>query len=627
MLNKEFLYCDFDSDGTKEIFVFALENDSIFMYGINPLVQNRSWFYKKLVFEMEPSSLDDKPGIHFCDFPDINNDGFKEVVVAINAGFTLKPRNLFLIDIANNSVVMSPQSGTAILHPVAFDINDDVYNEYMGCSNAYGNWHEEVPYKDDKAWLMVVDKNMNFLFEPEGFGQYKTVLQSLPFKPEKETFIVSLQLHHGPENVENKLMKFNISGQKIHERALTNYENYTDTYLFSPDTKERHELYLVSKDGLVEKIDANLNVVNSFQISNIDFTKPELLDIDIDGKDELIFYKNDRDGIIITRNDFLFPVEVELANDSLNAITFAVIKQGTKNPQLYVRCGVHSYIFEYFKNPLYFLKYPLWVAVYGIVFTILYFLQIIQRKRIEKKYETEKEIARLQLLSLKNQIDPHFALNLISSIGALFYKKDAETAANIFSKYARMLRTTILSSEKISITLKKELEYIKDYLDLEKFRYDNKLDYEIVVENDEITRTGIPKMLIHTFVENAVKHGLKHLHGSGYIKIDVSFNDEDIIIKVTDNGVGRIKAREYEKSAGKESTGRGLKILDNILKLYANDRKIKIEYTVTDLYEADRAKGTEVVIIIPLLQNDDNTEQTEIHKFSEWSVKNETINK
>ena len=102
LLNKEFLYCDFDSDGTKEIFVFALENDSIFMYGINPLVQNRSWFYKKLVFEMEPSSLDDKPGIHFCDFPDINNDGFKEVVVAINAGFTLKPRNLFLIDIANN---------------------------------------------------------------------------------------------------------------------------------------------------------------------------------------------------------------------------------------------------------------------------------------------------------------------------------------------------------------------------------------------------------------------------------------------------------------------------------------------------------------------------------------------
>ncbi|NOX46609.1 MAG: hypothetical protein GXO89_06485, partial [Chlorobi bacterium] len=565
--------------------------------------KNEHHFFKKFIHKVNKIIGRYEVGLNFCSFPDVDDDGFKEIAVSIYTGFTLTPRNLFLIDIVNDTVLESPESGTAIISPLAFDLDNDGHDEYMGESGAFGNWHSDVPFKDSVAWLMVIDKNMKFVFDPIPFGEYKTYLQALPLKTARKTEIVILQKHYGPEDVKNKLLVFDVGGNKIKEKVLSDHGEVKNLFMVSSDKRKRDRLFLFSEGGKVEQLDMNLNLTNPVLIKNIKTSKPERMDIDLDGKDEFLFCKEDRQGVVVTRNDFSSPVEIDFRNDSLNGITYSLIERGSQKPLLYVRCGADYFKFLYYKNPLYFLKYPLWISIYGITLLFLFLLQKLQRSRVERHYQTEKKIAGLQLMGIKNQIDPHFTLNLISSIGALFNKKDSEKADYVFGKYAKLLRTTILSSEKISIPLKEELEYITNYLDLEKFKYDYCFDYTITIGNKVDTRYEIPKMLVHTFVENALKHGIKHLKGKGFIEVDVKAEAKRILVTVIDNGVGRKQSKEYSTF----STGKGLKILDNILQLYSDYRKVRISYSVTDLYEGKDATGTKVLIMIPINIDQDKT--------------------
>ena len=253
--------------------------------------------------------------------------------------------------------------------------------------------------------------------------------------------------------------------------------------------------------------------------------------------------------------------------------------------------------FLYSKNYLFFLKYPFYAGIYVAIFLMIWFVEKIIKRRTELKFETEKRIAELQLKSIKNQLDPHFTLNIINSIGSLFYKKDNEKADYVFSKYSKLLRSTILNSDKIVTTLADELEYVENYLELERFRSDGKFSWELKVDTNIDKQIKIPKMLIHTFVENSIKHGLRHLEKAGKLSISISDNFDSSKIIIQDNGVGRRRANEIEFG----NTERGLKILDQILDLYFNLMKVKITYNIEDLIDYDKnSLGTEVNIEIPI---------------------------
>ncbi len=101
--------------------------------------------------------------------------------------------------------------------------------------------------------------------------------------------------------------------------------------------------------------------------------------------------------------------------------------------------------------------------------------------------------------SIKNQMDPHFTLNIINAIGSLFYKRDNKRADYVFGKYSKLLRTMVTNSDKIITTLSEELEYVKDFLDLELFRYDNKFIYEVKIEEGVNLNLDIPKTLSSYF--------------------------------------------------------------------------------------------------------------------------------
>ncbi|MDO8549319.1 MAG: hypothetical protein Q7S39_04085 [Ignavibacteria bacterium] len=159
------------------------------------------------------------------------------------------------------------------------------------------------------------------------------------------------------------------------------------------------------------------------------------------------------------------------------------------------------------------------------------------------------------------------------------------------------MRQTVLNSDKIITTLSDELEYVGNYLELEKFRNGSKFCWEINLAEDIETNINIPKMLIHTFAENAIKHGLKHLEGNGKIIISIGKNLKEYEILISDNGIGRQEAKKIEF----ESTGKGLGILNQILDLYYDLMKIRITYVIKDIIDGkENSSGTEVLIKIPV---------------------------
>ncbi len=593
-----FIYCDYDLDSIKEIFIFTIVNDSIYYELIRPYSNSIETQTKRYLDVTKPYNGEYKCEMIFCESNDIDRDGYKELIVEIITGIAKQPRNLYLIDINDDTILKSPESGSGIYNPLSADINNDGHIEYLGDSRALGNYenNDTINYPDTHAWLMVLDKNMSFLFPPVKFGEYKTDLDVRPLNVGDHFNLIALQKHRGMEDIKNVLYLFDENGVVIRKRELTNLKDIEKSMLFVKDDTNYGEVYIQFYNGTVSKIDTNLDITPVCILPGIMDEWPVVIDFDLDGEKEILFFGLDYEIFTIVRNDFSNPVVFDFENENPISNNISIIKRDQTTPLIYFQRGGHSYILNYHRNSMYYLKYLLYIGIYSILYALFYLIRRSQQIIARRKYQTEKKIAELQLQSVKSQLDPHFTLNILESIGSLYNKKDNEKASYVFGKYAKLLRTTIIGSDNIDTTLSEELDYVKHYLDLEKYRYEDKFVYEIQIEERLDCNIHIPKMLIHTFAENAIKHGIKHRkRKGGCISIRVKSIDNGCKIIVEDNGVGRVKSNQYSSF----STGKGLKILDNILNLYKDLKKVNIRYSFSDLESENKEPlGTKVSIFI-----------------------------
>lgn len=209
------------------------------------------------------------------------------------------------------------------------------------------------------------------------------------------------------------------------------------------------------------------------------------------------------------------------------------------------------------------------------------------------------EVYRAQLLSkdaeLKNleaQINPHFIFNLLNMIYWKSIKQNAPEITELVSKLAELIRGTINVRGKQKIQLEQELTYVKIYLELQKQRFGNRLNYRINVEDDSLYRYFIPKLLIQPVVENAVVHGLEEKREGGTVVLSVWEEDDGLYIKVTDDGVGFNPADPPKQTDGTNNHV----ALDNVRKrirlLYKDPYGMKIESQI--------GKGTSITFHLPL---------------------------
>ena len=220
------------------------------------------------------------------------------------------------------------------------------------------------------------------------------------------------------------------------------------------------------------------------------------------------------------------------------------------------------------------------------------------RRNHQKMEELQREIKLNNLLvkSIRLKSIPHFNANVLAGIEYFIQTNSVSKANHYLSLYSRFTNNTLLDMDKPSRSVKDEIQYISLYLSLEQMRYGENLSYHINVASDVDIDIHVPNMILHTYCENAVKHGLRNKPENGHIDIEVTSRLDGINIAVTDNGIGREAASTFSST----STRQGLNIMRQQIELYNQRNDKHIVQTVTDLKTPDgRACGTRFDLFVP----------------------------
>jgi len=144
-------------------------------------------------------------------------------------------------------------------------------------------------------------------------------------------------------------------------------------------------------------------------------------------------------------------------------------------------------------------------------------------------------------------------------------------------------------------TLADELEFIRKYMEIEKLRFREKFNYSIEVESENLKDRQVPKMSVLTFVENAIKHGLRNKQDVRQLEVEVTRDTNGMKIGIRDNGIGRAAAAQYNGA----STGHGIQMMKLYLKQFSETTGKNARFKIIDLFDSDlKAAGTLVELII-----------------------------
>jgi len=237
-----------------------------------------------------------------------------------------------------------------------------------------------------------------------------------------------------------------------------------------------------------------------------------------------------------------------------------------------------------------------------IVLCITYiYYYFIRRTRIARqRMEDERRFAELQFRTLGNQLDPHFIFNALNAIGSSIYQNDREKSYDFLQRFSTLIRSTLVHADKTYRKLGEEIDFVKNYLELEKFRFENKFDYTLSVPAEISPDIPVPKMIIQTFAENAIKHGLVTKTGKGSMSISLSQENDYLTIIISDNGIGRSESLKLSTN----STGKGMDIMSEFITLFNRFNEKMIYFDVKEIVDSSgNVAGTHVEIKFPI----DNT--------------------
>ena len=233
----------------------------------------------------------------------------------------------------------------------------------------------------------------------------------------------------------------------------------------------------------------------------------------------------------------------------------------------------------------------------GLVFmTFRLILKATKLRELEKR-----QLLTAEKRSLLSQMNPHFIFNSLNSIQHFIIQNDQLQANNYLASFSGLIRRILENSKKTLISLNEEISTLSLYLSMEKLRFENQFEYEIIKDQRiDYYETMIPPMLIQPFVENAIWHGLMPLKTKGSLTISFQFVQDYFLCRVEDNGIGREKAlivkgkREPHLSTGITNVQERIELLNKI-------NKKKIILTITDLRQPDEtAAGTLVELLLPI---------------------------
>jgi ligand-binding sensor domain-containing protein/signal transduction histidine kinase len=212
----------------------------------------------------------------------------------------------------------------------------------------------------------------------------------------------------------------------------------------------------------------------------------------------------------------------------------------------------------------------------------------IQRVKKEERLLTEfnRQINEMESKALRAQMNPHFLFNSLNSIRLFILKNQVDSASDYITKFSRLLRMILNHSRQELISVYDEIQTLKLYLEFERLRFDKGFEFDIEIDGQEVLGYHLPPMIVQPFVENAIWHGLMPRNDDrGYIGISFRIEPGLLCVTVQDNGIGREKARLYNRKASLKEGSVGLEITKDRLRTLTKRTNRLNDYVIEDLHD------------------------------------------
>ncbi|MFC0773415.1 histidine kinase [Terrimonas alba] len=249
------------------------------------------------------------------------------------------------------------------------------------------------------------------------------------------------------------------------------------------------------------------------------------------------------------------------------------------------------------------------LLIAGSIALLLISVLIVRNNILKRKNEQllnnhaqsrlKRKAMELEMQALRAQMNPHFIFNCLSAIDNLIQTKQSDKATSYLARFAKLIRSVLDSSKNNLVPFQMDLETIQLYLEMEKFRCNDKFNYEINVE--PVLLHGdfkVPPLIVQPFLENAIHHGLLNKkENDRQLQLKINLCDEFVVYSILDNGIGREKAAELKERNRPEHQSYGIAITRERIHLH-NQNGIDDDLVITDLEKEGILPGTKAVIRI-----------------------------
>jgi hypothetical protein len=506
-------------------------------------------------------------------------------------------------DLENKAAYISTSSGLSIL-----DSNDQLKKaEYEGLAIHA----TEIEYNNGEMWV-ATQQNGILVFQNGTIvrtiqisdGLISNNIRKIVFSDSLAFLIVNAQLHY-----------INLADNHVHQIIGSEVINeVTDIYF------DNEKLYLVINNTQVNSLEIDkLNKVkqhiqfelDSVLVNGVLRSDPTLtLSQD---ENQLSFYFQIKNIEIKNRATIQYRLK-GIDNEWLTMpgtdylVDYKSLSPGQYTFEIYASYGVDKsriitkeFVIQppFWKTGWFFFVVFLFIAVTTITVANFRIRSISRTNKANlEKQKLKTDLLESQLRALRSQMNPHFIFNTLNSIQDLVLSQDTDASYDYLVLFSKLVRNTLNYSNKEFIPIQDEVDFLDIYLKLEKLRFGDDLHYDLILNDLAKSEIKIPSLVIQPFIENALLHGLMHKDGRKELKVEFRFDDKLTCI-ITDNGIGRQKAKEIHQRQSPEHQSFAMTAISKRLSILQSQFGDEIGYTITDLDPNKSNTGTKVEVVIP----------------------------
>ncbi|MDF1575669.1 MAG: histidine kinase [Bacteroidales bacterium] len=585
------IFGDHDLDGKGESYCITRSGDSLFL--------NQLYNFSNLTSQLDKIYLDttmQRNGGYDYSMPqglvaDLDGDSLGEVVFGIHGGYSLIPRKIFVYHPETRALQSSRDMGVSYAGWSIFDLDQDGKSELITGSRSTENFgpDENMIFGDHQAGIFIFNSDLSLRISSLLYEEGRPYVTAFPIVSGKDTLLCSL-LHMMEAEEHDSLCIYDLSLKHLKSVPV-------------PDKLELR-VYIFGAGG-----DRNYYMGRSSNLYRFDAKR---LDISpVKRKGYLLNSREQDPGFDLQYKFLRFNNQITLVDQHLNSCSNELTIPGSiLEMNLYSAYGDQERIYALHDDRALTSKmirlsyrntYPFRLVFYGLAFLIcgILFYAIIWGAHYlylrRKMFEYRLQLAELK--SVHNQMHPHFTFNVLNAIGSFIYSEERDKAYRYLNDVSDMLRVVLDTSHQSLWRLQDELEFIRLYIKLENVRFSGKFIYLEEIDKEVDPESLVPKMMIQTFVENAIRHGLSQKEKEGELKLEVTRTNRSLRITIEDNGIGRIEARQFYRNG----SGNGIRFVERYMENYNRIYGKGFAIQISDILDFQgHISGTRVHLILPL---------------------------